>query len=35
VVKSRKEFFPKGTNFIMDEVEEINAAENEVILKSG
>jgi sulfide:quinone oxidoreductase len=35
VVKSRKEFFPKGTNFIMDEVEEINAADNEVILKSG
>ena len=35
VVKSRKEFFPKGTNFIMDQVEEINAADNEVILKSG
>lgn len=35
VIKSRKEFFPKGTNFIMDEVEEINASENEVILKSG
>ncbi|SMG13328.1 sulfide:quinone oxidoreductase [Marivirga sericea] len=35
VVKTRKEFFPKGTNFIMDEVEEINAADKEVILKSG
>jgi sulfide:quinone oxidoreductase len=35
VIKSRKEFFPKGTNFIMHEVEEINASENEVILKSG
>jgi sulfide:quinone oxidoreductase len=35
VVKDKKDFFPKNTDFILDEVEEIQAKKNQVILKSG
>jgi sulfide:quinone oxidoreductase len=35
VVKTKKEFFPKGTDFILDEVDQITPKNNEVILKSG
>lgn len=35
VVKPKKEFFPKGIEFILDEVEEVKGVENKVLLKSG
>jgi sulfide:quinone oxidoreductase len=35
VVKAKKDFFPANTNFILDEIDEIKAQNNEVLLKSG
>jgi sulfide:quinone oxidoreductase len=35
VVKSKREFFPPKTNFILDEVDQINQDNNVVKLKSG
>jgi sulfide:quinone oxidoreductase len=35
VVKAKKDFFPANTNFILGEIDEIKAQNNEVLLKSG